>query len=394
MKTNNNIGIVFDDLTEFFVMRPVIDRLQKESIPTDIIVPHDSGYNGLADHTFQKIKSLGYSPKNDTPKNKHYKTLLVPYHLPIIDRTNHSYLIQYSYGAISSKPNPTYQPSYHIIYDAVFSFDTYSNDNLEAYGTKNYILPYWRYHNFKKHTKSGKPILLILPTFGADTSCIDLLTPALISELKQHFNIIIKAHHATHFDMDGKNQLSHLHDIADEVYDSDTPIDQLLSSADYALSDNSGAIFESICAGVPIAVFSPDLNSRHLGKIDTPQYTFAKQGFIPHAKKSNQVLPTLLSLDKYASKQSALKNQLFLKTPKDPVAPALGIIKTYLSSDPDQDLRKISHSLLVKEWQDKDATIESQSRTIEQLNRQIEEIHSSTSWKITRPLRKMKFWSK
>ena len=71
----NNIAIVCDDLTEFFVIKDVIDALKKKKLPVDVIIPFDSGYNGLAEHTLKKAKELGYSPLSDAPKNKVYKVL-------------------------------------------------------------------------------------------------------------------------------------------------------------------------------------------------------------------------------------------------------------------------------------------------------------------------------
>ena len=113
---NNNVAIVFDDLTEFFVMRSAIDNLVKQKIPVDIIVPYDSGYNGLAEHTFDSIKKLGYSPIKDAVKNKTYKVLLTPYPcLEIINRLKFIYHLRYPYSAISAKPNPTYQSSMECI---------------------------------------------------------------------------------------------------------------------------------------------------------------------------------------------------------------------------------------------------------------------------------------
>ena len=58
-KSNNNIAVVCDDLTEFFVIQGAIDELTKLKIPVDIIIPYDSGYNGLAEHTLKEIKKAG-----------------------------------------------------------------------------------------------------------------------------------------------------------------------------------------------------------------------------------------------------------------------------------------------------------------------------------------------
>ena len=176
MTNNKSIAIVFDDLTEFFVIQPAIQKLENSGYSVDLIVPYDSGYNGLAEHTIQKVKEMGYSPRNDAPKDKVYKILLTPYPgLDVVKRMKFVYHLRYPYGALSSKPNPTYHPDHIYYYDAILSFNKYENF-LNVYGPIIYSLPYWRYHNFKRiKSKSSKPTLLLLPTFGTDTSFINHL---------------------------------------------------------------------------------------------------------------------------------------------------------------------------------------------------------------------------
>ena len=391
-KTNNSLAIIFDDLTEFFVMQPAIDAMKKTGIKVDIIVPYDSGYNHLAEHTFERIKSLGYSPLKDAPKNIHYKVLLTPYPgLDVVKRLDYVYHIRYPYGAITAKPNPTCLPDAKIAYDAILSFNTYDTDFLDAYGAKVYPVPYWRYYNFKKSkNKKNKPTLLILPTFGSDTSCANSFTVSSIKALKEQFFIIVKAHHAIHFGIDGQETVNKLKVLADDYYDSDISIEQLLKKADLVLSDNSGAIFESICAGIPVALFAKTLNSRHYKTIDTPQFLFVKQGIIPHTSQANQILPMLLNIQSYSKKQQILKEHLFIKPSSSPFKQFIDIIKQYLDSNEATDYRKVLHDALVEEWHNREQTIKNQESQIDQLTNTVNNLLNSTSWKITKPLRSIK----
>ena len=59
------------------------------------------------------------------------------------------------------------------------------------------------------------------------------------------------------------------------------------------------------------------------------------------------------------------------------------IIKSYLKMDASSDYYKILHDAMVKEWRD-------DKETILNLNKAIENIHNSTSWKVTAPLRSLK----
>lgn len=388
---NNNVAVVCDDLTEFFVIQPIIDRLIKQKIPVDIIIPYDSGYNGLAEHTIKKIKEYGYSPINDSPKNKTYKVLLTPYpSLEVVKRTDFIYQIQFPYGVASSKPTPTFLPPTRLDYNAILSFNTHEKDLLEAYGAKCYPVPYWRYHNIKRKSKTNKkPTLLILPTFGEDTSCVKQLTEESIQALRQNFYIITKSHHAIHFGLDGDEPIQKLKEIADESYDSDTPIDELMEKADIVLSDNSGAIFETICAEVPVALFSKDPNSRHLKNIDTYQYQLIQEGILPHTDNAEKILPLLLNIKPYYKKQLQLKKQIFPETTGDPYKPTLDIILQYLAKDESTDYRKTLHDILVTEWYDDKKKISGLIEENESLKQTVNNLLNSTSWRITKPLRKI-----
>ena len=68
-----DVAIIFDDLTEYFVMRPAIDDMVKNKISVDIIVPKDSGYDNLAAHTKKKIKEDGYKVMDNCDKKTQYK---------------------------------------------------------------------------------------------------------------------------------------------------------------------------------------------------------------------------------------------------------------------------------------------------------------------------------
>ena len=345
-----NIAFIFDDLTEFYAMREVIDHLISQKKHLDIIAPYDSGYNGMAKHTLSGIKKLGYSPKKDIPKNKKYKVLLTPYpNIQGVERAQYSYHLRFPYSTISAKPNPVYTPDAKINYDAIICFNYYEPQLLSAYGVECFSVPYWKYFNSKKPKKKARPTLLILPTFGQDTSCVQLLTKSFITQLHKHFEIIIKAHHAIHFNIDGGSSLDSLKSLGVELYDSDTPITELLQRADIVLSDNSGSIFEAIYSNTPVATLSADLNARHLGDIDTLQYQLAENGILPHSSNPKNIIPILLSMDPYFAKQQKIKNELFPKIESNRPKEFISIINSYLYKNEEKDYRKKLHDLMVQE---------------------------------------------
>ncbi len=392
-RNNENVAVICDDLTEFFAIKDAIDALKTDGLQVDIIVPYDSGYNGLAGHTLAKIRELGYSPLDDAPKDKIYKILFTPYPgLDVVKRLKYVYHIRYPYSVVSAKPNPSYLPDTRMDYDAIITFNTYESSFLDAYGAHVHPIAYWRYHNFKKaHHGKSKPTLLYLPTFGTDTGSINCFTDSAISEIKKHFFIIAKSHHATHFGIDGDKVAQNLKNIADEHYDSDTPIDQLLEKADLVLSDNSGSIFEALSAGVPVALFAKDLNSRHLGSIDTLQYLLSEQEIIPHTDQPEKILPMLLSIKKFVKKQDDVRKKLFVAPRKDDACrDFVDLVRSYLAMDETNDNHKALHDLLVREWRSDKQKILEQENQIEELRKIVDDLKSSTSWKITKPLRAIK----
>lgn len=375
------VAFIIDDLTEFYALRELIDTLRKENIPTDIIVPFDSGYNGLAEHTFKKIKNFGYSPLNDVPKDKIYKILFSPYPtIEAIRRAQFIYQIRMPYSTISAKPNPVYNTEFKIDYDAIICFNKYEPPFLSCYGAECYAVPYWKYHNLKNdHAKSKKPTLLILPTFGQDTSCIQYLTKQVIDEIKNHYKIAIKAHHAIHFGRDGKDAFKIIQELSDEFYDSDTAISELLPKADLVLSDNSGSIFEAIYSNTPVVSFSKNLNVRQFNGIDTLQYKLMKAGVLPHTDDPAKILPLLLSVESYFKKQQTIKNKLFPTTKGNPINITIDIIRKYLKKDETQDYKKILHDTMLKEWYASKKSIASLETSNESLRSNVKSLEKTNS---------------
>ena len=401
-----DVAIIFDDLTEYFVMRPVIDDMIKNEISVDIIVPKDSGYNNLAAHTKKKIKEDGYKVMDDCDKKTQYKILLTPYpNMSIEKRINFIWHIKYPYGPIAAnKPDPVYSVGWNINYDAIVCFNTYEKGLYGAYGVETYPVPYWRFAKFKKDKKrkTNKYNLLILPTFGKD-GCIELLNKEAIKSIKEKYNIISKAHHRLDFHPNERENLQKLKQISDEFYTSDISIEKLLSRADVVLSDNSGAIFDSICAGVPVAIASANPNSRAFNGINTYQYELIEKNIIPHSKDSNNIRKAIdLAITKnYINKQKKVKENLFLpidsKSPHD----FTKIILQYINKPVDN--RKILHNLLIRYYYHlkinnanllkQKQELERQNKKLldekEEIKRELDNLLLSKSWKLTSPLRKI-----
>ena len=345
-----DVAIVFDDVTEFAVMRYAIDAMVQDGISVDIIVPFDSGYGDLPEHTLSYIKNQGYDVLNDADPETEYRILMTPYPgIKVIKRLSYSYHFLYQYYLLTSKPNPVFKLNWKLEYDAAILFNNYEKNIYSAYGIDCYVVPYWRYSVMEKEKASnGKKNLLILPTFD-DISCLECLDLDTVEKLKDSYNIIIKAHHATEFRESEKDRLEFIKTVADEYYTSDTPINELLPKADVVLSDNSGAIFEVVYAGVPIAILSNDFNSRKLGDLDTFQYQMIQNGLIPYSDKPEEVEDILSEAFNYAEKQTQLCEKLFVKS-DDPFEEVIKIIRCYIEKDPEKDEHRSAHHILVDQY--------------------------------------------
>lgn len=75
-----DVAILFDDMTEFYCLQNGIDDCIKRGIDVDIIVPKNSGYNGLSEYTYKGIEKLGYNVKYK-PSKKKYKVIMESYDL-------------------------------------------------------------------------------------------------------------------------------------------------------------------------------------------------------------------------------------------------------------------------------------------------------------------------
>lgn len=379
--STKDVAIVFDDITEFNTMLYGVQELNRSGITYDIIVPFDSGYADLPQKTAAEIQKNGYKVLTDAPKNTHYKILLTPYPgIKVVERMDYDYHIKYCYGALSAKPNPVYLPYQKIQYHAFMLFNNYELELYQAYGAETYFLPFWRYKNFKKKKHSGKPVLLILPTFG-DVSCIDLLKDDDIKAIKHKYKIIAKSHHALDSNPSEEKRLSRLKDIADVCYDSNAKIEELLAMSDVVLSDNSGAIFEALYARIPVAILAEDPNARKIAGLDTYHSRLINAGILPYTNRSEYLGKIIDEAIDKVHLQATESKKLFEPKGQNKAGDSFtAIIREYLNRNPAEDYRKILHDILISEYtEDKKENLE--------LRRQISDLLNSNSWKMTRPVR-------
>src|SRR5690606_18077129 len=104
------------------------------------------------------------------------------------------------------------------------------------------------------------------------------IIPALRKLKENGYHVIVKAHPITLSDPRTKHGEDDIKRIADEYFDANTGIQDVLAKADLVISDNSGAIYEALYSNIPVIVYGDRTNVRHLGNIDTAHYRWINQG--------------------------------------------------------------------------------------------------------------------
>ncbi|MBR0302591.1 MAG: CDP-glycerol glycerophosphotransferase family protein [Clostridia bacterium] len=379
-----NIAVLVQNLVQFYSIKNGVDALIGAGYKVDIYVPtveDTDGFKNILNDTFDALCKMGYAPLRDPSCAGHCKILLEPYPIGAFSEIPHDYRLKYKYALLSAKPEPSFHTDKNIIYDAELLFSPYEAKFLSAF-TKVELIGNLKYASFEKPERpaTDKKILLYLPTYG-DISSIDPIADTLAG-LKDEYYIITKLHHGTSFLISESDRIGKVVAVSDEHYDHRTELASLLSIADVVLSDNSGAIFESLFAGVPLAVCSEDLDRRRIGGLDTTQYKLAKEGIIPHTTDASciaDVLRAALS-DEVASRQREIRHTLF-HLPDDPVAEFVKVIEKYLNDEADRDFKAI-HDLILDEREHFISECEKRAETIREREREIEGLKGEISGKM------------
>lgn len=387
MKINNkkpqSVAIIIENMVQFLSIKHGIEDLVSNNIEVDLFVPQagsdETGFREMFNSTSKHLISAGYEVKRTNTK-KEYNVLLEPYPVYRFE-LNFDYRIKYNYSLITAKPNPAFLPQNNIVYDAIFCNSKYSADYLDVY-TKTHIIKPPKYRGFNQNSvkkvraRAEKPRLLYLPTYGHVED--DKKSFKAIYELKKYYSIVIKSHHGTRHLKNESDRLLRQKDLADEIYDENTELVDLLKSVDVVLSDNSGAIFDAIYSGVPVAIYASDDNLGQLRGVDTLQHTLVVEGVIPYTNDPDG----LLSIIEQAISEGCRRKQA--KTRKDLFGGAsdkefIDIVKFYIGK---QELSPGSYSqpsALRRFFSDQYKALLKDSDRIVYLNKTISELKDNLS---------------
>lgn len=307
------IAVLMSNPVQYYSIQPLLEALDVVSIGYDIVIPNwdastfqKEGWDAMEKDLESMLvkKGILFIKANET---NDYSVSLTPY--PEWWDVKADFKVRYRYSYVSFPAFST-APENNMQYDVILSYGEPDAEYFSAYARTCIVgEPKLLSYN-KDSTIHAKPVLLYLPTCGG-ISAIQQTVPQL-KKLVQEYEIIVKAHHGTSFLEVEEDRREMLKNVFTTVYDAKTPLYDLLGKADVVLSDNSGAIFDALAAGVPVARFAlvdPDTVEGFV-----PQHVeLAKKGVLPSTDDSNRI-GTVLKLamtDKIRKAQAEVAKELF-----------------------------------------------------------------------------------
>lgn len=305
--------IIFQNIIQYEALKPLMLYIRKKDLwKFDIFIyglsKNDmSGFCDISEELKQSLIEDGFGPmiKEKISERQKYKVCMAPYS-GMVD-AKYDYLIGYYYGSASSKPF-TFSPDSKMMFHGVLLHSTYDAEVLSVY-SKTYIVPNLRLNlrlKSKKTMSGGKKVLLYLPTYG-DINSIKELYKSL-TKLKSEYYIITKGHHGTEHLKSEVEKKQLLLELSDEYFTPAKNINELFKVADLVLSDNSGAIFDAMYAGVPVCVAAKNINNK-FGNLNTLQSELANDGILPYSNKTDfsSIKELLLKTKKNITLQKQVK---------------------------------------------------------------------------------------
>ncbi len=351
----NPIAIVIANMVQFYSILPAMKELDRHGVRYDIFVPHSDspearteGWYSLEQDTVDYLLLNGYKPMQ-TVNSYHYILCLSAY--PNIVPIKADINIRYRYGYVT-KPEFSYSVGNGIFYDYVLCYNKEDASILSAYAKTLVVgeLKLADYRHAEPKSSRAKKTLLYLPTHGEGSSI-----PAVckvLANLANQYDIIVKAHHGTSFLTVEQSAIQEIKQTFYRIYDSRTPLYDLLAEADLALSDNSGAIFDAIATEVPVAIFNQYPMVYFEGTL-SPQYQLIQDGIVPATGDPAQLANILEKalMPEYIEKQKKAKSQIFGVDGEHCLSVFWDFIRNLLDRGAEKGYQS-AHGRLYREYQD------------------------------------------
>ncbi|MBR3329550.1 CDP-glycerol glycerophosphotransferase family protein [Candidatus Saccharibacteria bacterium] len=398
------MAVIIQNVLQYYSLRPFLKLIEEKKYwKNDIYIfdPQDTktGFSKIMEELKQTVIKDGFQIANKNNKKKVYKVCLSPYQ-NMVD-IKYKYLVGYYYGSACSKPftfNPIFKSKFH----GFLLHSNYDASILSIYG-KTYIVPRLSLHEIKPRKHPGKKRLLYLPTYGKESEIESVAK--ILPTIKNNYTIIIKSHHGTAHLKNETNRKTNLEKIADCYYDPTKSTQELFEEADVVLSDNSGAIFDSLYVKKPVCILSNNIDNSYVG-IHPLQKKLVDEDIIPYSNKANdkellRILQEALST-KIIEKQKKESDILF-PNKTNGAREWIKILKNYMDDNIDTDYIKIhdhlimehdhliaEYNIITKELNNTKQEKEKLSKTINDLSLQLNHYKNGKLYKLAQKIYEVK----
>ena len=336
------IVVVLHNLVLFDAIRPVVAGFRRD---VKFLIPHtgDSGFEAMGERTRQGIKAAGFEVELVTlPANVRCDIELSPYPYATRNVCHAKWRVRFMYGLAKEAWN--FSLENNVYYDFALTYGDYDSRVLSAYTTPVCIgNPKITKVAPSSRVRGDRQVLLYLPTYGP-TSSIEAVC-SIQKQLKAQYRVIAKAHHGTTYLE--PERVTQLQSWVDELAHHDTSLSSLLARADVVLSDGSGAIFDAIAAGVPIAVFQ-DKVFGGLGGTVSLEERLVRDAQIPATNSIEEIVSTLArAVQTDAAQFESLQRELFVALGDEAADRGGAFLTELLAGSQTLDLFAVARRLLM-----------------------------------------------
>lgn len=240
------------NMVQMYAVLPLMQELTEQEIEFDIIVPEyhkgELGWESIWESTYTAFIHRGFLPRVSSEINERYRVILVPYNNEILQWGD--CVIRYRYSVVT-KPEFSYRLDNTLLFDCILCYGSQDARAFSAY-TRTLKIGNPRSEGFIQKPAAGKRRVLYAPTYHAGLD-FDRIAD-ILEKLRKNYHITLKLHPGSEF-LDDENEMAkQLRSSCDECIHGNEDIMRLLETTDLLISDYSGAVFDAMSVGVPVAV--------------------------------------------------------------------------------------------------------------------------------------------
>ena len=318
----HSVLYVVESMVVLKSMLPAMLETRRQNISVDVYV-YDFGeehhYYHLLKDVADYIAGLGFDVFRVMPEDRIYDAVYSAYpgHYQELTAKNQiKYHIRFTYHLAGAHiPIAVYSQGLYNYYDFIVCLGEPDAKIMSGHA-KTVSIGNIKLSDYKRTRvkPEGKKTVLYLPTWGADNRVSSVNSGVIekLIELQCKYRIIAKMHSAMqHFEH--QHMYRELFGVLDNIYDTNTPIADLLNEADVVLSDISSVAFDAVAGDVPLALFGLGDPIYLDGKLCLHQQ-LVRDDIIPGTNDLNE-LETVIEkalTPEYFAKAQKLKKELFL----------------------------------------------------------------------------------